>query len=310
MLHVVLGANGAIGLNVCFELHRRQIPSRTVARTPHPNYKQADITDARQTLHACEGASHIHLCAGLQYNLEVWRRDWPRIMDNVIAAAEANNARVIFIDNMYMYGPAPLQVPITEEHPQEPPSKKGAVRKQIAASLLDAHRSGRVKALIARAPDFYGSGASNSLIYQLLLSKMLAGQRPSWLGDPNLRHSFGHVGDIARAMVTLALDDEAYGQVWHTPTPREAITITQIHAMLAAELSASSSIRVIPRWTLRALKWFVPILREIEEMAYQCDSDYVFSSAKFEARYPDFTITPYEEGIRQMVASFRARATS
>lgn len=309
-MHVVLGANGAIGQNVCLELHRRQIPSRAVARTPRPNYIQADIANAQQALHACEGASHIYLCAGLPYSLAVWRRDWPRIMDNVIAAAEAQRARVIFIDNMYMYGPAPLQVPITEEHPQDPPSKKGAVRKQIAVTLLTAHRSGRVKALIARAPDFYGPGAANSLIYQLLLSKMLAGQRPSWLGDPKLRHSFGHVGDIARAMVTLALDDGAYGKVWHTPTRREPITITQVHAMLAAELGGGLRVRVVPRWTLHMLKWFVPILREIEEMAYQCDSDYVFSSAEFEARYPDFAITPYEEGIREMVASLRPRATS
>ncbi|MEI9814000.1 MAG: NAD-dependent epimerase/dehydratase family protein, partial [Acidobacteriota bacterium] len=301
----VLGAGGGVGLDVLRELELRQIAAKGSARTQRPGWIQADLTDADQTRKACEGASHVYLCAGLLYNRDVWRRDWPRIMDNVIAAAEAAQSRVIFIDNIYMYGPAPLQVPITEEHAQEPPSVKGAIRKQVANNLLAAHRAGRVRAVIARAPDFYGPGATNSVIGQMMIPKMLAGGKPVWLGDPNLNHSFGHIGDIARAMVVLALDDDSYGQVWHTPTSRERISATRIHEILSAETGYKGSMFAIPRWSIPILKWFVPVLGEVDEMAYQYFSDYTFSSAKFEARYPDFAITPYEQGLREMVAAYR-----
>ena len=47
---------------------------------------------------------------------------------------------------------------------------------------------------------------------------------------------------------------------------------------------------------------FAPRVREAHEMRYQFDGDYVLSDADFRARYPDFQITPYEEGAAALVA--------
>jgi nucleoside-diphosphate-sugar epimerase len=305
-MHVVLGASGPIGLGVLKELQNRGIACTGVARTKREGWTQADLTNTEQTLKACEGATHLYLCAGLAYDITVWRRDWPRVMDNVIAAAEANSASVVFVDNIYMYGPPPLQQPITEDHPQEPSSQKGKVRKELAHRLLQAHNEGKISALIARAPDFYGPGATTSLLYPLIFANLFKGKPAMWLGNPRLNHSFGYIGDISRSMVVLALDTEAFGQVWHTPTSSQPVTARDIHAMTAHELGIKSRLMAIPHWMVRVMKLFVPIMREIEEMTYQSYSDYVFSSAKFEARYPSFKITPYEEGIKQVVAEFRA----
>ena len=41
-------------------------------------------------------------------------------------------------------------------------------------------------------------------------------------------------------------------------------------------------------------------MRELAEMLYQNDRDYVFDSTRFEERFR-FTPTPYEEGIRSTV---------
>ena len=62
----------------------------------------------------------------------------------------------------------------------------------------------------------------------------------------------------------------------------------------------------MPRPVLAALALVVPLLREVREMLYQNDDDYVFSSEKFMRRYPDFDVTPYTAGIEAMVASLRA----
>jgi hypothetical protein len=52
----------------------------------------------------------------------------------------------------------------------------------------------------------------------------------------------------------------------------------------------------------------MPLLREVREMRYQYDHDYVFSSAKFMRRYPDFEVTPYEKGIAATVEALRGEA--
>ena len=46
----------------------------------------------------------------------------------------------------------------------------------------------------------------------------------------------------------------------------------------------------------------MPIMREMQEMLYQYDRDYVFDSTKFEKRF-DFTPIPYSEGIKKIIES-------
>jgi hypothetical protein len=52
----------------------------------------------------------------------------------------------------------------------------------------------------------------------------------------------------------------------------------------------------------RTIGVFVPIMKELAEMMYQYDRDYVFNSDKFEKRF-DFVPTAYLEGIRTIVRS-------
>jgi len=304
-LHVVLGANGVIGQGILAELNSRGIPCKGSGRSQGKDWIRADLTDAASTKAALKSATHCYLTVGLEYKADVWRRDWPKIMRNVIDAATVNNCRVAFFDNIYMYGPPPLQVPITEDHPQHPSSRKGAVRKEIADMLLHAHRDNKLKALIGRAPDFYGPGATNSPVYVLILSKLLEGKKPQWIGNPNLKHSLIHVSDAAKGIVQLALDESAYGEVWHLPTSSPALSVAEIHYLMAELSNSKSKLFAIPKPLLMLMKPFVPLLGEVGEVAYQYYSEYTFSSAKFQATYPDFPITPYVEGIKDMVHFFR-----
>ena len=92
----------------------------------------------------------VYLCAGIQYDTKVWQEQWPVIMRNVIAATEAAGTRLIFFDNIYMYGL--VRGPITEDTPYRPNSAKGTVRARIADELMEATARGRLRASIARAP--------------------------------------------------------------------------------------------------------------------------------------------------------------
>lgn len=303
-LHIVLGSTGVIGQNIMTELKHLGIPCKGASRKPAQDGLRVELTNADITKKALAGASHAYLCAGLQYSTEVWKREWPQIMHNVILAAEANGTKVVFFDNIYMYGPPPLQNPITEDHPQAPSSKKGQIRKEIADELLSAHKGNRVKALIARCPDYYGPGATNSLVAVMMLEKMMAGKSPQWLGDIRAKHSFAYTIDAAKATVRLALDDGAYGQVWHLPAAAPTLSAEEFHYLIADHLDKKSKLRAIPKPVAGLLALFVPLLKEVGEVSYQSYSDYVFSSAKFQQRYPDFAITPYLEGIKETVKSF------
>jgi hypothetical protein len=64
----------------------------------------ADLSDLDQTVRAVAGSSVVHLLVGLKYDVREWRVLWPRIMSNTIEACKRAEARLIFFDNVYMYG--------------------------------------------------------------------------------------------------------------------------------------------------------------------------------------------------------------
>ena len=73
-------------------------------------------------------------------------------MEGVIHAAQTENARVVYADNLYMYGQT--QSKLSESLPNRATGRKGVTRARMAETLMDAHNKGKVKAVIGRAPDF------------------------------------------------------------------------------------------------------------------------------------------------------------
>jgi hypothetical protein len=78
--------------------------------------------------------------------------------------------------------------------------------------------------------------------------------------------------------------------------------------MAAEALGVAPRVSAIPAWTMKAAGLVMPMMRELAEMLYQNDRDYLFDSSKFERRFA-FTPTPYAEGIRATAAGFN-RITS
>lgn len=308
--HLIVG-DGVIGCAVADELARRGIPHALASRHPPTDpahralHRQVDALDAASLLAASAGATHVHLTLGLPYDTAVWERDWPRVIEHTLAAARTHGFRLVMFDNVYPYGPAPLQVPMREDHPQQPVSRKGRLRKALDDRLWRAAREEGLKLLIARSADFYGPGVRNSMLYAAAIERQLQGKAAQWLGNPDRLHSVTYTLDAARGLVELALDEEAYGQAWHLPTMDPPPTTRALLEHSARLLGAPTTVQVLPRPALRLLQFVVPVLREVREMLYQIDEDYVFSSARFLARYPHFRVTPYDEGIEAMVRSLQ-----
>lgn len=307
-LHIVIGGAGAIGgatIKALQEQHREVITVERSKTVDGVVTRHADLLDLAQTERALQGATHVYLCVGLPYNTEIWQTQWPTVMEHTIAACSKVGAKLIFLDNVYMYGD-PLAIPFDETQQQDVHTKKGVARKQTTDMLLKAHTSGRVKAVIGRSADFYGPHAVNSTLYLSFLQRMLEGKQPQTMYRLDVPHTYAYTLDNGRALVRLALDDGSYGQVWHLPVG-QPLTIQQAADLFNETLGTDFAVSTTPGPVLAVLSLFMQGIREAQEMAHQFNEPYIMSAEKFLQRYPDFTVTPYEDGFKATVASFAGK---
>ncbi len=307
--HLVLGGSGAVGQAVIADLKARGLPVRGLERSKiieGVETIKADLRDKDETIRALKGSTHVYMCIGLPYKTKVWEKEWPIVIQNVIDGCASSNSKLIFMDNIYMYG-QPLPIPFDENTPQQPPSKKGVVRKKIVDMILKAHADGKVQAVIGRSADFYGPYAKMSMFYISFLENMLSGKAAQSIAKPNFEHTFAYTGDVGKALVLLANDDETYGQTWHLPVGKPILQ-DEMAGLFNAILKTNFKLTYIPRFLLHILSLFVAPIREVKEMLYQFDAPYVMSDQKFLHHFPEFQKTSYEEGAKKMVQHFHAES--
>jgi len=303
-MQTILGANGTIGSLLAKELTVYTDKIRLVSRNPKKVNETdelfpADLSNPSVVDQAVEGSDVVYLVVGFEYKLSVWEEKWPRLMKATIAACLKHNARLVFFDNVYMYDIGSIPH-MTEASPYNPPSRKGAVRRQIAQMIMDEVKAGRLMALIARSADFYGPDNKASMLTLMVYDNFLKGKAANWPVDKNKKHSFTYTPDAAKATAILGNTDDAYNAIWHLPTDRNILTGDEIIGLFAKEMNVSKKVTVMPVWMMKLLGIFVPILKEFPEMMYQYDRDYFFDSSKFEKRF-SFTPTTYQEGVKVIV---------
>jgi len=300
---VILGAGGAIGIDLANELKKYTNTIRLVGRNPKKvndddELCKCDLSDFSSVSEAVKDTDIAYLTVGLPYKTDVWKTDWPIVMHNTIEACKKHKTKLVFFDNIYMYNPNALN-PMNEETEIKPSSKKGQVRALIAQMLMDEVNAGNVEALIARSADFYGPGINNSVLNETVFSNLKKGKKANWLCSTKFKHNFTYTPDAAKATALLGNTSSAYGQVWHLPTA-EPWTGEQWINAFAKELGVKPKTQVAPRFLVKIIGLFNPLMKELVEMLYQYDRDYNFDSTKFETAF-NFKPTPNKEGVRQVV---------
>ena len=299
-MQTILGSGGIIASHLASTLPGYTDKIRLVSRNPKPvtgkeELVTADLTSAGQVMNAVKGSEVVYLTAGLQYDIKVWQEQWPKLMQNVINACKENGSRLVFFDNVYMYGK--VAGPMTEDTPFNPCSRKGEVRAKIATMILDEVKKGELTALIARAADFYGPATANSFLNMMVFENLKKGKSAQLMISKNLKHSFTYTPDAGKATALLGNTPSAYNQTWHLPTDANVLTGQQIVESAAKELNMKPKVTVLPRLMIQVAGLFNPIIKESVEMLYQYDSDYIFDSGKFDSAFT-FEKVLYADGIR------------
>jgi nucleoside-diphosphate-sugar epimerase len=310
-LHVVLGASGGLGNAVVQVLVHQGKRVRAVSRSAIVNVNwgdrvdliRGDVADPSQMIEICQGASVIYHCTNAPY--PEWQSALPPMMQGVIMGAETSGATVVYGDNLYMYGP--VSGLITPDLPSNATGKKGVVRAQIARELMNAHRSGRIRATIGRASDFFGPGVLNSSMGEVIFQALVEGKTLNLIGKLDVPHTYTFVEDFARGLVTLGEREEALGKIWHIPSA-ETLTTRQFLALIFAEAQQTPKLRVASPLMLNLLGWFSPMMRELQEISYEFEQPFVVDHRQYEAMFGGET-TPHREAIRKTIDWFRKNQT-
>jgi len=306
-LHVVVGAGGGAGGAIVRELVARGKRVRAVGRSgradvpPGIEVVRGDATDAASAREFTTGATVVYHAANVPY--PEWAATLPRMMEALIAGAASAGAKLVYVDNLYMYGK--VAGPITEDLPATAGTRKGALRAKLAERLLAAHRAGDVRAAIGRASDLYGPGAVNSLAGTQVFPAVVTGKKANWAASLDQPHSHAFVDDFARALVTLGERDEALGEVWHAPAaePLSGRRFIEL-AFAAAGLPPKIGVLSKPMVLLGGL--FNPTIREFGEMTYQFEAPFVVDGSKYQRAFGGDP-TPHSEALRRTIAWFRQR---
>ena len=313
-LHVVFGT-GPVGLAVIDALMRHGKPVRVVSRSGGRRTLPADVevtrgdaTNPEDTRRVYAGASHVYNCTNAP-DYHRWPQQFPPLQRGILAGASAADARLIVMENLYMYGPHG-GVPMTETMLLRGRGSRSTTRRLLTEELFAAHRAGQVQATSVRASDLLGPHVTESLVGERFFGPFLAGKKVQFFADPDVPHSVSFVGDVGRAMVMVGARDDALGRAWHVPNA-PAVTLRAFADMVGEETGISPRLSAVPRPVTRAvlpaIGLAVPPMRGLVENLYVFYEPYVVDHSAYAAAFGD-DATPLREAIRQTVAWARGNS--
>jgi nucleoside-diphosphate-sugar epimerase len=306
-MQTILGSGGIIATELAKSLTEFTKDIKLVSRNPkkvNPSdlIQSLDLTKPSEIDEAIEGSEIVYVTIGFPYSYKQWQALWPPFMENVILACKKYNSKLVFFDNIYMYDQNHLDG-MNEETPINPPSKKGKVRAQLVNMIMSEVKAGKLTALIARCADYYGPNIErNGMVREMIFKNFNVGKKANWLSSDKFKHSVTYTPDAGKATAMLGNTPDAFNQVWHLPTAPNPLTGKQWIETIAIEMGAKPKYQIATRFIVKVMGIFIPIMREMPEMLYQYDRDYVFDSTKFEKRF-NFMPTTYLDGIKEIVES-------
>ncbi|HEX5808873.1 MAG TPA: NAD-dependent epimerase/dehydratase family protein [Anaerolineales bacterium] len=305
--HVVLGT-GALGRAVAEELIKRGESVRLVNRSGTmaemlmgAEVIASDLYDPARVREVTRDAKVVYQASQPHYH--EWVEKFPPLQTAIIEGLAGSNARLVIVENVYMYGDTRGK-PMSEEMPYRAHTRKGRVRAEISNAAFAAHKAGRVRVTAARGGNFFGPWGTDSTMGARAFYPLLRGKPAQLIGRTDLPHTHTYVKDFGTALVTLGENEKADGQAWHVPNDRPCMTQNELVRMFAEEAGIDLKVKSMGKAMMALGGLFIPEARETVEMMYEFNKPFVIDSSKFEKTF-GMKATPVHEAIRETVRWFR-----
>ncbi|WLE63799.1 NAD-dependent epimerase/dehydratase family protein [Burkholderia plantarii] len=308
----LFGAAGAIGQSIAEALHEARRPYRVVGRNlaalrdrfgadPLAEIVGWDPEAAESIRAAADDIDTLVYLVGVNYwQFELHPELMRRTLDGAIAAGVK---RIVLIGTVYPYGHSRGN-PVREDHPREPHTFKGRMRKAQEDLLLAAHAQGRIEACVLRLPDFYGPGVQASMLHEAIRAAVKGGTA-NLLGPLDREHEFVFVPDVGPVVARLLDTPAAFGRIWHL-AGAGATTQRALLDELARQTGRPVKTRVANKTMLRVLGLFNPLMRELVEMNYLMTAPLLLDDSALRQLIGPIRKTPYADGLRQALAAVAA----
>lgn len=310
MKQTILGAGGAIGIELAKALSQYTSDIRLVSRNPKKvnetdNLFPADLSKREEVFKAVKDSDITYVTIGFAYQTSAWKKNWPSFIQNVVDACLEYNSKLVFFDNVYAIGGNNVNH-IIEKSPISPTSKKGVIRAEVDRIILNNMEKNHLQAIIARSPDFFGGTArQSSVLMNVVYDNLIKDKNAQWFCNAKACHSMGYVPELAKGTAMLGNTPEAYNQIWNLPTDPQRITGEEWISLFAKELGKENKFSLLPNWLVKGLGLFMPVMKELAEMNYQYDRDYFFDSKKFND-YFNYTPITHANAVKRAVAQMNA----
>ncbi|MGA2602175.1 MAG: NAD-dependent epimerase/dehydratase family protein [Bryobacteraceae bacterium] len=300
----LLGAAGATGKSIADAFVRQGREYRVVGRNraslesafgrdPKVEIVTWNPDDPASARAALRGSGTIVYLIGVPYDQFHLH---PVLMRKTLDAAIAEGVeRLLLIGTVYPYGP-PQTTPVKEDHPREPNTFKGRMRKEQEDLLLAVNAAGKIHGSVLRLPDFYGPKVEKSFLDGLFTAAAKGGTA-NMLGPIDKPHEFVFVPDVGPAVSALMDKDTAWGRVWHLAGAGVATQRDLIERVFKMA-GKKPKYRVAGKTMLRVLGLFNPIMRELVEMNYLLTTPILLDDSALRNLLGDIQKTPYDEGLR------------
>ncbi len=305
-MHTILGSNGAVGTALAKALNAYTESLRLVSRAPRrvnpgDELMSLNLFDPAAVMKAVEGSDVVYVTIGFPGQGRLWSSNWLSFIQNVLASARENAARVVFFDNVLLYDPDHLG-DMTESTPVRPITRKAATRARVAEIVMEAATSESPRTLIARSADLIAP--TGSLVVEMVYRRLAAGENAQWIGSLEKAHSCTYVHDAARAVALLGNTPEAFGRAWHLPTDPTPLTGAEWVELFAREMGLTPRVDLLKSRSLKLSGLFNGQTRELADIAYLFDREYRFKSEDFVAQF-SMEPTPAAGAVNEIITTMR-----
>jgi nucleoside-diphosphate-sugar epimerase len=215
--------------------------------------------------------------------------------------AQRLGATFMLPGNVYNFG-ASMPALLRPDTPQLADTRKGRIRVQLEAEMRQRADSG-LRSVVLRAGDFFGGGRGSW--FDRVIVGRLAGGRLVYPGPLDVAHAWAYLPDLAQAFVAVAARDDlpGFGALHFA-----GHTLPGAQLLAAAERAAAALGRTpaagwrhggMPWPLLRAGGLFVPMWRELAELAYLWRVPHALDGGALQACVGPLPATALDQALRR-----------